>query len=164
VAHQDSATIQAKWSRTGRRVTASSSQLRGSSGVTLVELLLAVAVLSIAMLALAAGLLDHLRGIRQEGRVTAANQAAVSIFEEVREELVERPADYDAGGTYSAEMSMAGVDYTGTYELKPKQIDALGELTPVPSGQKPHVFLVDLTVTWPDGNARNYSTMVRRVP
>jgi prepilin-type N-terminal cleavage/methylation domain-containing protein len=134
------------------------------AGLTLVELLIAMVILAVALLAFAAGLADNLMGIRREGRVTVINQVAISVHESLRKAISEDPAAFDAGLSNQAfsPVTVANVAHTGSYTIIPYQLNSSGSLIG-PSGT-PHLFEVTVTVNVPDSNPRMYRTLVTRRP
>lgn len=137
-------------------------------GLTIIELLIAIVILAVALLALAAGLLDGLRGISRDGRVTTANQVAVSVLEELREQIradgetSERTFDTAVSGAWSE--PVRGTEYEGDYTVTPWQVDGDGNLLDVPTGDVPHLYEVTFTIELPESSPRTYSTLVARTP
>ncbi len=86
---------------TGRRIHRTVRDRRSSAGFTLVEVLVALLVLSIGMLGIAALYLESLRASRQALVRTEAVTLASSIADQIRSNR--NPAgNYDCGGTCDA--------------------------------------------------------------
>jgi prepilin-type N-terminal cleavage/methylation domain-containing protein len=149
-----------------RIATRTPRSTRRAAGLSLLEVLIATAILSIALLALSAGLLGNLLGIRREARITASNQAAVSVLEDWRSRIRLDNSEeriYDDGASGTQTVTVDGVEYPGTYAINPKRMDLLGEMVDA-GGAEPHLFEVTLTVTLPEGATRDYQTLVVRNP
>jgi prepilin-type N-terminal cleavage/methylation domain-containing protein len=140
-----------------------------SRGLTILELLIAIVIFAVAMLALAATLLSDFSGIRREGQITVANQVAVTGLERLRGEIGEdsgsaicensglRCRRFDLGETGTLSVVVGGATYTGTYTGTPRRSDGLA-----PSALLlPHLFEVTFTIDT-DGTPRPYSTLVVR--
>jgi prepilin-type N-terminal cleavage/methylation domain-containing protein len=137
---------------------------RSMAGLTLLEVLLAVAILSIALLGLAAAITSDFGGIRREGQVTATNQAAVQVIELYRSEILARPDNFDGGRPQDSDsIEVDGVEYSYTYEITALRAASNGELLPA-SGDPPHVFDVRVSIAVPRAAARTYATLVVRRP
>lgn len=146
--------------------TRSPSRNRRTAGMSLLEVLIAVSILSIGLLALSAGLLGNLLGIRKEARITASNQAAVTVLEDWRTRIrLDNGEDrvYDDGATGNQNVTVDGVEYPGTYTITGKRMTLLGEMVDAGTNE-PHLFQIDYTVTLPDGITREYATLVVRNP
>lgn len=139
--------------------------MKRTVGLTIVELLVAIVVFTIAVLALSAGIIENFRGIRKEGRITVANQVAVTVHEELRDTISSNPSPYDSGVSNQSfsPVTVAGVTHTGTYSVAPYHIDGSGSLIAA-AGTAPHVFEVTVTITIPENTPRTYTTLVRRKP
>lgn len=137
---------------------------RRTAGLTLLEVLLAVAILSIALLGLAAAITSDFGGIRREGQVTATNQAAVQVIELYRSEIIARPENFDGGLPQdSASIEVDGVEYDYTFEITPLRVASNGELFAA-ADATPHVFEVRVSIAVPRASARTYATLVVRRP
>ena len=137
---------------------------RHTAGLTLLEVLLAIAILSIALLGLAATLTSDFLGIRREGQITATNQAAVQVIELRRSEIYARPESFDGGLPQDADTIVVdGVEYEYTLEIIPHRIAVNGDLVAV-GGATPHVFDVRVTIAVRNSPSRTYSTLVVRRP
>ena len=68
---------------------------RHEAGDSLIELLVALAIISIALSVFVLSLSTGVMGVRNSNRLTTANNLALSQLETVK------GADYDAGGSYS---------------------------------------------------------------
>jgi type II secretory pathway pseudopilin PulG len=130
-------------------------------GVTLLEVLLAIAILGIALLGLAAVLVSDFLGIRREGQITAANQVAVQVVELWRNEIVQT-SGFDGALPGTGNVVVDGVSYTYSYDLIPLRVDASGDLDAAGSAV-PHVFELRVEVLLRD-TTRSYSTLVARRP
>lgn len=139
-----------------------------SRGLTMLELLIALVILSVALLALAGGLTSNMLGVRREANRTIANQVAVTIVERWRERIRDDSSTirlYDAGETGSEDVTVSGVQYTGSYSVVPKIVDANGDRLAVPPGSDPHIFELTIVITPPHATApRTYSSIIVRNP
>lgn len=138
-----------------------------NEGFTLLELLLAIAILAIALLVLATVLTDAMVGIRSDGRRTVANQVATSVIEDIRVDArLETPvslANCTLPCDETGEMEAGGQTYGYRYTLERRLVDASGDLTPTTSSDY-HVLEVDVTVTTPEDRTYAYTTLVARNP
>lgn len=133
---------------------------RLSRGLTILELLLALAVLSIILVGLAYVLTSNIGGVRSDGFVTAANQAGVSVVEGWRARIVSDTTNqYDSGVSGTEEILVDGVVYVGSYQLIPQVVDSSGQRS---GSSSPDVFEVRVLVALPDGGTRTYSTVVAK--
>jgi prepilin-type N-terminal cleavage/methylation domain-containing protein len=130
-------------------------------GVTLLEVLLAIAILGIALLGLAAVLVSDFLGIRREGQITTANQIAVQVVELWRNEI-EQTSGFGGADSGTESVVVDGVSYAYSYELVPFRVDTSGDLIPADSAT-PHVFELRVEIPLRD-TTRTYSTLVARRP
>ena len=139
-----------------------------SSGLTLIELIIALVILAVALLALAGGLTTNMLGVRREANRTIANQVAVTIIEGWRERIGADTSTiriYDAGEVDTEDVTINGVVYTGSYTIVPKIVDAAGARLAVPLGADPHIFEIQIDITPPNQTAsRTYSSIIVRNP
>lgn len=143
----------------GRRV--------GEVGLTLLEILIATSVFGTALLALGYYHTNALIGTRQDGQIVLAKQLAISIVEDWRDSIrkdANQTRLYDGGHSGTRDVSIAGSVHTGGYTITPWQLDSGGALVPVPVGQEPHLFQVDVRVAVSDTAIHTYSTLVHRTP
>lgn len=133
------------------------------SGLTILELLLAIIIIGVALMLLALVMTSNLRGVREDGMITTANQAAVYILEDWRDRIY-RDVDhiYDTGpqdGSY--EVLVDGVPYVGSFHIAPQRVNDAGARTSV-LGSTPDLFEVILNVTSPDGERHEYTALIAR--
>jgi prepilin-type N-terminal cleavage/methylation domain-containing protein len=137
------------------------------SGFTLIEVLIAIAIAAIGLLALSATLLSDFSGVRRDGQTTVMNQVAVTVLEDLRLQIMEDSSAmrvFDAGLTNVPRAErVGGIDYSGTYSVVPRRIDSSGNIVPS-GGAPPHAFEVTFTAAPPGGVSRTYTTLVVRNP
>jgi prepilin-type N-terminal cleavage/methylation domain-containing protein len=136
-----------------------------SRGLTILELLIAIVIFAVAMLALGAALLGDFAGIRREGQITISNQVAVTVLEDLRKQIrLDRSSirAFDNGSTGTRVTPVQGANYVGTFAVTPRRVDS-GESLVAPGGLVPHVFEVTFSIAV-DGVTRTYRTLVARNP
>jgi DNA-binding NarL/FixJ family response regulator/type II secretory pathway pseudopilin PulG len=135
---------------------------RNTAGLTILELLIAIVIFAVAILALGAALLSDFSGIRREGQVTVVNQVAVTTLERLRTRIGGDVAEriFDVGVARSEDVIVEGVTYVASYSVQPRWISIDGVLITAGTGP-PHLFEVTVAV---DANnvTRTYSTLVVR--
>jgi prepilin-type N-terminal cleavage/methylation domain-containing protein len=133
-----------------------------SRGLTILELLIAIVIFAVAMLALAATLLADFSGIRREGQITVTNQVSVTALERLRGEIRQdkgSPRRFDGGETGTLAVTVGGVVYNGTYTITPRRSDGSAPTSLL----LPHLYEVTFTIAT-DGTERSYATKVVRSP
>jgi prepilin-type N-terminal cleavage/methylation domain-containing protein len=82
--------------------------LRGERGVTMIELLIALMLLTIALLGLAASFPYSMQGVVAGGYQTTATLLAQQSIDQARGELYERLCGMDTGGSFASVPGYAG--------------------------------------------------------
>lgn len=155
------------WSRGANRSSRIGRSSRHQAGLTLLELLISVAIFGTALLSLGYYHTGAMIGARQDRQITEANQVAVTVAEDWRDNIRKDASSdrlYDAGVSGDRTVTIGGVAYSVHYDVIPQRLNPSGEFINVPHNAEPHVFRLEITVTAPSDYSRDYTTLVFRTP
>lgn len=142
------------------------SDRRFRTGLTLIEVLIAIVILAVALLALGEALTGGMVGVRRDGQRTIANQVAVSATEDIRARIAQdTQRNFDAAScSLDPVATVAGQAFSVSCTATPVLIDGSGDVVAVPSGAVGHAYEIVLAVTTPDGRTLTYRSLIVRRP